>query len=199
MALPHLGRLASRAGPSPLNPMASVYLCSFSPCIEQAQRTVSTLKELGWVDVTVSTLHHARIDVRRERIGLQQEGLRGVNATPANVDEALGRLRELESKTAHFIKRRKKQMEILHSEGNVDEYPKDEPLFKGGPGSKQERLKEIQLASKNRKIYKEGRLVHRTEQELKTHTSYLVFGILPREWIQSDEECCTASLNSNSA
>src|ERR1700759_3667774 len=147
MALPHLSRHDSKVGPSPLDPKASVYLCSFSPCIEQAQRTVSTLRELGWVSVTMSALHHARIDVRRERVGLQQEGLRGVNASPANVEEALGRLRELESKTAHFIKRRKKQMEILRGEGSVDDFPKEEPLFKGGPGSKQERLKEIQVAA----------------------------------------------------
>ena len=30
-----------------------------------------------------------RIEVRRERVGLQEEGLRGVNDSPANVAEAL--------------------------------------------------------------------------------------------------------------
>jgi tRNA (adenine57-N1/adenine58-N1)-methyltransferase catalytic subunit len=170
-----------------------VYICSFSPCIEQAQRTVSTLRELGWVSVTMSALHHARIDIRRERIGLQEEGLRGANVTPANVNEVLARLRDLEAKTTDFVKRRRRQMEALRNEGKPNQFPKDEPLFKGGPGSKQERLKEIQLATKSRKLYKEGRLVHRTEQELKTHTSYLVFGILPREWSEADEESCIGS------
>ena len=37
-------------------------------------------------------------------------------------------------------------------------------------------------------MFKEGRLVHRTEPELKTHTSYLVFAVLPREWTGEDEE-----------
>jgi len=90
-------------------------------------------------------------------------------------------------------------MEILRGVGSADDFPEDEPLFKGGPGSKQERLKEIQVAAKTRQMYKEGRLVHRTEQELKTHTSYLVFGILPREWTQGDEDRCATLLNSSSA
>jgi tRNA (adenine57-N1/adenine58-N1)-methyltransferase len=32
--------------------------------------------------------------------------------------------------------------------------------------------------------------VHRTEDNLKTHTSYLVFAILPREWSEDDEQKC---------
>ena len=30
--------------------------------------------------------------------------------------------------------------------------------------------------------------MHRTEPELKTHTSYLVFAVLPRPWTKEDEE-----------
>jgi tRNA (adenine57-N1/adenine58-N1)-methyltransferase len=40
----------------------------------------------------------------------------------------------------------------------------------------------------DRKVYKEGALVHRTEPEVKTHTSYLVFAVLPQEWTAEDEE-----------
>jgi tRNA (adenine57-N1/adenine58-N1)-methyltransferase len=38
-----------------------------------------------------------------------------------------------------------------------------------------------------KKVYKEGKLVHRTEPEVKTHTSYLVFAVLPQEWTAEDE------------
>ena len=30
--------------------------------------------------------------------------------------------------------------------------------------------------------------MHRTEPEIKTHTSYLVFAVLPREWSEEQEE-----------
>ncbi|KAL8694168.1 MAG: hypothetical protein Q9224_003622, partial [Gallowayella concinna] len=74
LALKHLTRDPS----SPLHPRASVHLCTFSPCIEQVQRTVSALRSLGWLDIEMVELSAQRIEVRRDRIGLQEEGLRGV-------------------------------------------------------------------------------------------------------------------------
>jgi tRNA (adenine57-N1/adenine58-N1)-methyltransferase len=184
LALPYLTRSPNKMGVSPLNADASVHICSFSPCIEQAQKTVATLREMGWVNVTMSALHHSRIDVRRERIGLQEEGLKGGVPFPADVDEALSRLRELENKTSDFIERRKKQMEALKLQGSPSIFPDDEPGVRGGPDSKKARLASLHASIQGRKVFKEGRLVHRTEPELKTHTSYLVFGILPREWTE---------------
>jgi tRNA (adenine57-N1/adenine58-N1)-methyltransferase len=110
-------------------------------------------------------LYARRLEVRRERIGLQEEGLRGVNSTPATVDEAVGRLRDLEER-----------MKMFHKAPEAD------------LTSKQERLENIRAALADRKLYKEGRLVHRSEPELKTHTSYLVFAVLPMKWTESDEE-----------
>ena len=114
-----------------------------------------------------------RIEVRRERIGLQEEGLRGVNPSPASVEEAVTRLREVEGRTKGF-------------------YAKDGGDHAGSsPGanmSKQQRLENIRERLAERKVWKEGRLVHRAEAELKTHTSYLVFAVLPREWTDEDEE-----------
>ena len=40
------------------------------------------------------------------------------------------------------------------------------------------------------KAFKEGRLTHRTEPEIRTHTSYLVFAVLPMEWSEEDEDHC---------
>ncbi|KAL8814286.1 MAG: hypothetical protein Q9223_006483, partial [Gallowayella weberi] len=98
LALKHLTRDPS----SPLHPLTSVHLCTFSPCIEQVQRTVSALRSLGWLDIEMVELSAQRIEVRRDRIGLQEEGLRGVNATPANVDEAIVRLREVEGRDRSY-------------------------------------------------------------------------------------------------
>ena len=56
------------------------------------------------------------------------------------------------------------------------------------PPSKQDRLDRAKRELEKRELFKEGRLVHRTEPELKTHTSYLVFAVLPREWTKADEE-----------
>ncbi|KAF2663634.1 tRNA methyltransferase complex GCD14 subunit [Microthyrium microscopicum] len=209
MAMSHL----TRGGPTQGGPLHSdrpVCICSFSPCIEQAQRAAAKLRELGWVDVGMAAVQQRRIEVRRERIGLMEEGLRGVTAVPATVGEALGRLRELEGKTAVFNAKRKKndkrdkgainghttEMDVDARSGTVGdgavnghhENGEDMMSKKGLPsGSKQQRLKNNLEAAKARKLYKEGRLTHRTEPELKTHTSYLVFGMLPPEWTEEDE------------
>ncbi|KAK4985703.1 tRNA (adenine-N(1)-)-methyltransferase catalytic subunit trm61 [Elasticomyces elasticus] len=168
---------------SPLNPEATIRVCTFSPCIEQVQQTVTALRRLGWVDVEMVEVMHKRIDVRRERVGLHEEGLRGVNASASTVEEATDRLREIETRFKDF-----------HS-GNRD--PDGKRGANKGVGEKEDkskkaRLDRIKADLKHRKIYKEGRLVHRTEPELKTHTSYLVFAILPMEWTQAEEDACEA-------
>lgn len=153
-----------------LDPKSSIYLCTFSPCIEQVQRTISTLRKLGWHEIEMVETSSKRFETKRERVGLQEEGIRGSNGSPASVDEALARLREVEGHSRNF-----------HNEGDENPAPSTLPI------SKQDRLRNIQEAQEGRKLYKEGRLVHRAEQELKMHTSYLVFAILPRDWSLEDE------------
>ncbi|KAI9658562.1 MAG: tRNA (adenine-N(1)-)-methyltransferase catalytic subunit trm61 [Bathelium mastoideum] len=184
---------------SPLNPLTTTRICTFSPCIEQAQRTITTLRSLGWVDVEMVEIMHKRLEIRRERIGLQEEGLRGVNASPASVDEALGRLKEIECRQRAFHEQQqasssstqanaaKHEPSTLGGKSDGEQKPKAGSL---GTMSKAERLKSIREAEGKRKLFKEGRLVHRTEPELKTHTSYLVFAMLPRKWTIEDEEAC---------
>ena len=155
LALKHLTRKG------PLDPLSTVRLCTFSPCIEQVQRTVTEMREHGWLEIEMVEIAAKRIEVRRERVGLQEEGLRGVNASAASVNEAMQKLRENERRTGMF-----------HASGLA---------------TKEQRLTNIRDALPGRKIYLEGRLSHRHEPELKTHTSYLVFGLLPRSWSAEDE------------
>lgn len=161
-----------------LDPKSSIYLCTFSPCIEQVQRTITTLRKLGWYDIETIELSAKRLETKRERVGLQEEGLRGVNASPASVDEAVARLREVEGRSRVFH----------NDDGDAGGSPHTlAPPPTTAQVSKQQRLGNIRDALERRKLYKEGRLVHRMEPELKMHTSYLVFAILPREWSAEDE------------
>ena len=176
LALKHLTRSNLS---SPLSSATAVHLCTFSPCIEQVQRTITTLRTLGWTEIEMVEIAAHRVEVRRERVGLAEEGLRGVNDSPASVDEAVGRLKEVEGRSRLF-----------HNEEVEAESPATAPG--STPVSKQQRLESIRHALDGRKLYKEGRLIHRAEPELKTHTSYLVFAVLPREWSEEDENLAQA-------
>ena len=166
-ALPHLTRTDTKDEPSPLDSMKPIYICTFSPCIEQVQRTVSALRQHGWIEIEMVEMQHKRIEVRREYTGIEYEGMRGVNATAVNVEQAVSRLREVERRARDF-----------HT--GTDEQPN---------GSVHERnpLPTGKVLSPQKALFSQGTLIHRSEPELKTHTSYLVFAILPRDWTEEDE------------
>ena len=189
---------------SPLNPRKAIRICTFSPCIEQVTKTVAALRTLGWVEIDMVEIQAKRLEVRRERVGLAEEGLRGGNASAATVQEAVQRLRDVEGRAAVFHSLQKeKQEEVLRraearkrgEQGDRREpggKPSKKEKVKVGkesvPPSKHDRLDKAKKDAETRALYKEGRLVHRTEPELKTHTSYLVFAVLPRQWSAEDEE-----------
>jgi tRNA (adenine57-N1/adenine58-N1)-methyltransferase len=166
-ALPHLMRIGTKSEPSPLDPTKPVYICTFSPCIEQAQRTVSALRQHGWIEIEMVEMQHKRIEVKREYTGLQYEGIRGVNAIAADVDQAVSRLRDIERRARDFHNGTDDKLNgAMHRRDTV-------------PAGKQQ---EAQKA-----LFNQGTLIHRSEPELKTHTSYLVFAVLPQEWTEEDE------------
>ncbi|KAF3009461.1 tRNA (adenine-N(1)-)-methyltransferase catalytic subunit trm61 [Curvularia kusanoi] len=187
---------------SPLNPRKAVRICTFSPCIEQVTKTVAALRTLGWLEIDMVEIQAKRLEVRRERVGLAEEGLRGGNASAATVQEAVQRLRDVEGRAAVFhslqkekqeevmrkAEARKKGMNNGDAEAKEKEKEKLKALKEGLPPSKHDRLDKAKKDAETRALYKEGRLVHRTEPELKTHTSYLVFAVLPRQWTAEDEE-----------
>ncbi|RMZ68246.1 trna methyltransferase subunit gcd14 [Pyrenophora seminiperda CCB06] len=200
----------SRPFRSSLNPLNATRICTFSPCIEQVTKTVSALRTLGWLEIDMVEIAAKRLDVRRERVGLQEEGVRGGNAHPANVAEAVQRLRDVEGRAAVFHSlQREKQEEVMRKAearkrgeemvvggttagggagGGEGKKEKKKGKLEGVPPSKHDRMAKTQRDLESRTLFKEGRLVHRTEAELKTHTSYLVFAVLPREWSEEDEE-----------
>lgn len=127
------------------------------------------MRHLGWVDIEMVELSQKRFEIRRERIGIDSGAQRGQQLTPSTVEEAVARLKEVEGNFKAF-----------HENGEKVEAPKK---VKTNPNNREAIMESLV----ERKIYKEGRLVHRTEAEVKTHTSYLVFAVLPREWSEEDE------------
>lgn len=128
------------------------------------------MRKLGWVDIEMVELSQKRFEIRRERIGIENGVQRGLQTTPASVDEALARLIEVEGTFKTF-----------HETGEKMEGKKRDKV---NPNNREKIIESLV----DRKVYKEGNLVHRSEPEIKTHTSYLVFAVLPQEWSAEDEE-----------
>lgn len=171
-ALAHLTRQVRDGTPSALDDSSPVYICTFSPCIEQVQRTITSLRKFDWLDIETVEVQHKRIDIRREYTSLQYEGMRSINALAADVNEALSRLREVEEKAKNFHKMKPGQ-------------------GKAPPGTVARRPPQQNLP------FNGGKLIHRTQPDLKTHTSYLTFAVLPRSWSEDDEAAAQAKWSGN--
>jgi tRNA (adenine57-N1/adenine58-N1)-methyltransferase len=163
---------------SPLEPKKSVHICTFSPCIEQVMETVTELRKQGWIEVDMVEIANRRINVVRDKAGLNAPKDKGFNSTPADVMESVSKLREVNRKTQQFHENQPK-VNVKVEEGA-------EQMDTDTPGTDAENGQANSGAPAGAKPWLGGRLAHRPEAEIKTHTSYLVFAVLPREW--SDEE-----------
>ncbi|KAG8628355.1 hypothetical protein KVT40_004228 [Elsinoe batatas] len=190
---------------SPLSPHHPIHLCTFTPCIEQAQSVVSSLRQLGWVEIQMVEMANRRLDIRRERVGLAEDGLRGATGGPKDVMEAVGRLGEVEGRFKAWEGSMKASSAVgvadgegLEGVGKADGSGEGtgigveakKPKAEKGEArvtAKQARQERNREKEKERKTFKEGMLVHRTEAEVKAHTSYLVFAVLPVEWSEEEE------------
>jgi tRNA (adenine57-N1/adenine58-N1)-methyltransferase len=118
------------------------------------------MRQLGWTDIEMTELSHKRIEIRREKLSLEET--RGAHASPSNVEEAVSRLRDVEGRFRSFHEKSIKLKRQDSKAKNQDE-------------------------TRQRKLFKEGNLTHKSESELRTHTSYLVFAVLTQEWSENDE------------
>ncbi|PHH59087.1 hypothetical protein CDD81_3812 [Ophiocordyceps australis] len=165
---------------SALDGHESVHICTFSPCIEQVTRTVAELRGLGWTDVDMVEIAHQRFSVMRDGVGVGLGNDRGSNSAPADVEEAVEKLKK-DLKRRDLFHQKWQQLEV-EGEAGLDSREADVKRCK------EWRNKE----EKEEPLFLQGRLVHRGEAELKTHTSYLVFAVLPAEWEAEEEAAAQA-------
>ncbi|EWC47505.1 hypothetical protein DRE_00473 [Drechslerella stenobrocha 248] len=196
LAIPHLTRENGS-----LSKTKAVRICCFSPCLEQALRTVAVLREQGWVEEDLVEIAHKRLEVRRIGLGGKEVGYKSrVPAATADdelkigsVEESVGRLKKQlwhrKVKQARQRERAAKKRK-LENNGSDDEAHQDD----SSDGDMEtveddERDDATKEETGNGKLHllNQGRVVVRTEPELKTHTSYLVFAVLPLAWTEADE------------
>lgn len=189
LALKHLSRSPPSGAQSPLDPSTPVHICTFSPCLEQAQRTISTLRQLSWLSIEMVEVNHHRIEVRREILGLEAEGIRGATVFPKSVEEAVSKLRTIEDRARQY---RALQLHQKNAAGLSSEMSNAAAETKTAAAeTPAASISAVQGSSlKQIPIYEQGRLLHRTEPDLKTHTSYLVFAVLPQDWSEAEERKC---------
>ncbi|KAK7432455.1 tRNA (adenine-N(1)-)-methyltransferase catalytic subunit trm61 [Neonectria magnoliae] len=199
-ALPHLSRQKPKKASkqngnvengewvSPLDPKKSVHICTFSPCIEQVTRTIEEMRELGWTDIEMVEIAHRRFNAIRERVGANLPAEKGNLQTPADVAEAVERLKQINRKTKEF--HRAQAALTANGDADTSEMDVDTPP----PISDKDKTNGKEpMSEEESKPWMHGRLYHRAEAELKTHTSYLVFATLPREWTDEDEAAASAN------
>lgn len=201
LALKHLARQPEDGSESPLDPSTAVRICTFSPCMEQVQKTISVLRQYGWLQISMVEVMHRRIEVRREVVGLETEGVRRAMVYPKSVEEAVGKLRVVENRLKEFQKSQKEAVEAaaaaaangdaVVADSNIKTEETTEQHIKVEESTEEQQQQQSNNQTKEKSsqtpAYEMGRLVHRTEPDLKTHTSYLVFAVLPRAWSEVDE------------
>lgn len=219
LALPHLSRRKPKAGTemegvesnssptrrdewvSPLNPRRSAYICTFSPCIEQVTRTVSEMRKLGWVEIETVEIAHKRIQVYREKMGLDIVSERGMQQAPKDVAEAVAKLKEIEVKAAEhnakMLAASRGQRKTNDAADDDDDDLEEDVKSNSKPSQQARNSAAAQVVEEDNgnasaKLFMQGQLVTRPETEIKAHTSYLVFAVLPREWTDEDEAAAAA-------
>lgn len=173
---------------SPLRADKTVYICTFSPCIEQVTQTIDVMRQLGWMEIEMVEVAHRRIGVMRERVGLNMPNDRGANLTPGNVAEAVAKLREVESRFKDFHAQTQ-DADVNMEDVTIGENAPDDAHINSNSNrnSNDNQQNGGPEDTPTTKPWMLGRLIHRTEPELKTHTSYLVFAVLPQEWTEEQE------------
>lgn len=201
LALKHLVRDPPDGSESPLDPTSPVHICTFSPCLEQVQQTISALRRHSWLSISMVEVMHRNIEVRREIHGAENDGgIRGSIPGPRNVEEALSKLRAEEQTKALRDLLRESQLASETDSINqvtarvnkrIDSLDISAAQTKSPtPASNIIPVQPDQPKTPLLPTFKQGKVIHRSEPDLKTHTSYLVFATLPCAWSDEDERRC---------
>ncbi|EPS39998.1 hypothetical protein H072_6210 [Dactylellina haptotyla CBS 200.50] len=195
LAIPNLNRANGS-----LSQTKAARICCFSPCLEQALRTIAVLREQGWVEEDLVEVAHKRLEVRRlgpggKEIGTKSRAPGGDDELKSiSVEDSVGRLkRQLWHRKAKQAKQRelmaKKRKLDAEGDGNLEDMGDDDSDVDMDGGEEDEAIEAAgeENGSGKLHLFHQGRVVVRTEPELKTHTSYLVFAVLPLPWTEQDE------------
>ncbi|EGX51546.1 hypothetical protein AOL_s00054g245 [Orbilia oligospora ATCC 24927] len=194
LAIPHLTRENGS-----LSQTKAVRICCFSPCLEQALRTIAVLREQDWVEEDLVEVAHKRLEVRRmgpngREIGAKSRSQGDDEIKVASVEDSVSKLKKQlwhrKAKQARqrerLAKRRKLDEdgneEVQDDDSDVDMDANDDEDVEEAPETAEEEGGNGRLH-----LFNQGRVLVRTEPELKTHTSYLVFAVLPLPWTEEDE------------
>ncbi|KAF3921011.1 hypothetical protein ABW20_dc0109611 [Dactylellina cionopaga] len=195
LAIPHLNRENGS-----LSRTKAVRICCFSPCLEQALRTIVVLREQGWVEEDLVEVAHKRLEVRRlgangKEVGAKSRALGGEDELKAvSVEDSVDRLKKQlwhrKTKQARQRERmaKKRKLDGDGEEEVLDDYS-DVDMNAGDDDENDEVAETASEENGNGRLhlFGQGRVMVRTEPELKTHTSYLVFAVLPLQWTEEDE------------
>ncbi|WEW56033.1 tRNA (adenine-N(1)-)-methyltransferase catalytic subunit trm61 [Emydomyces testavorans] len=197
LALKHLVRAPPDGSESPLDPSSPIHICTFSPCLEQVQQTISALRQQSWLSISMVEVLHRNIEVRREIHGVECDGgIRGSIPGPRNVEEALSKLRSEEQTKALRELLRENEIESANqikgdkTTTSVDVATTPQTKSATPASNILPAQADHQKPSTTVPTFKQGKVIHRSEPELKTHTSYLVFATLPCAWSEEDERRC---------
>ncbi|KAK6333683.1 tRNA (adenine-N(1)-)-methyltransferase catalytic subunit trm61 [Orbilia blumenaviensis] len=193
LAIPHLTRENGS-----LSQTKAVRICCFSPCLEQALRTIAVLREQGWVEEDLVEVAHKRLEVRRmgpngREIGAKSRSQGDDEIKMASVEDSVSKLKkQLWHRKAKQARQREKLAkrrkldddgnEVPDDDSDVDMDANDDDEAEEGQEAAEEDTGNSRLH-----LFSQGRVLVRTEPELKTHTSYLVFAVLPLPWTEEDE------------
>lgn len=125
-----------------------VRLCTFSPCVEQVQKTLEVMRARGWAEIRMFEVAHRAHEARMAEV--------------RQVEDALQRLRDVRRSRDEGTARRRERKR-LQTQGVLDGELPAAPLEKKSNPKVREG-----------DDWHVWRPVARVESEIKTHTSYLV-------------------------
>lgn len=161
-----------------------ISICCFSPCIEQVTRTVETLKREGWQHIEMVEVSAKKWEGHKEMI--------------RSVDDAMERLRDVKRRRLVGLQKRNDRIE-QEKAGIKQEADAADTEMTTPTTTTPEATAEADTAAKPTQNIKtkgynpwgkglrikegaegyEWRNVSRVETEVKSHTSYLTFAVLP--------------------